>query len=128
MADEYNKIDIAKDLDMDTAQPDNLVKLTETQRVGQFSVMLDPSFSIFILRLKLGITAMQRIITKDELGVGTSTITVGPTYNPHSGVGAGIRFSSNMYFMAEYSFYHYNYPSKVEPFERELTVSYNVSI
>ncbi|MCX6127886.1 MAG: hypothetical protein NTX25_02335 [Proteobacteria bacterium] len=103
-ADEYGKIDVSKDLDMDTSQPDNQVKLTETQRVGKFSLLIDPSFSIFILRLKIGVTALQRIIDKEELGAEPSSITVGPQYNPHSGIGAGIRFSSNMFFMAEYNF------------------------
>jgi len=126
--DEYGKIDFATDLNMDTDQPDNEVKLTETQRVGKFSLMLDPSFSIFILRFKVGVTAMQRIIEKEEMGVEPSSITVGPKYNPHSGFGAGIRFSPRMFFMAEYNFFHYNYPTQIEPFERELAVSYNVSI
>lgn len=128
VTDEYGKIDLSKDLNMDTDQPDNEVKLTETQRVGKFSLMLDPSFSIFILRFKVGVTALQRIIEKEEVGVDPSKITVGPTYNPHSGVGAGIRFGPRMYFMAEYNFFHYNYPKNIEPFERELAVSYNVSL
>jgi hypothetical protein len=126
--DEYGKIDFAQDLNMDTDQPDNEVKIKETQRVGKFSLMLDPSFSIFILRFKVGVTAMQRIIEKEETGAEPSSITVGPKYNPHSGFGAGIRFSPRMYFMAEYNFFHYNYPTQIEPFERELAVSYNVSI
>ncbi|HET9240754.1 MAG TPA: hypothetical protein VFO10_26050 [Oligoflexus sp.] len=126
--DEYGKIDFAQDLNMDTDQPDNEVKIKETQRVGKFSLLVDPSFSIFILRFKLGITAMQRIIEKDEMGREPTSITVGPKYNPHSGFGAGIRFSPRMYFMAEYNFLHYNYPTEIEPFERELSVSYNVSI
>lgn len=126
--DEYGKIDFAQDLNMDTDQPDNEVKIKETQRVGKFSLMLDPSFSIFILRFKVGVTAMQRIIEKEEMGAEPSSITVGPKYNPHSGFGAGIRFSPRMYFMAEYNFFHYNYPTQIEPFERELAVSYNVSI
>ncbi len=126
--DEYGKIDFAQDLNMDTDQPDNEVKIKETQRVGKFSLLLDPSFSIFILRFKLGVTAMQRIIEKEETDREPTSITVGPKYNPHSGFGAGIRFSPRMYFMAEYNFFHYNYPTEIEPFERELSVSYNVSI
>ncbi len=128
VTDEYGKIDLSTDLNMDTDQPDNEVKLTETQRVGKFSLLIDPSFSIFILRFKVGVTAMQRIIEKDELGVEPSTITVGPKYNPHSGIGAGIRFTPRTFFMAEYNFFHYNYPTQVEPFERELAVSYSISI
>ena len=127
VVDEYGEIDYNKDFDMDTSNPDNLMKLTETQRVGKFSLILDPSFSIFILRLKVGVTAVQRIVDKEEVGQPNQSITTGPTYSPHSGVGLGVRFCPKMYFMAEYEMYHYKYP-KIEPFERELSVSYNVSI
>ncbi len=126
--DEYGKIDYQKDLDMDVSNPDNQVKIIETQRTGKFSLILDPSFSIFIARFKLGITARQRIIEKEEIGRPNTSTTEGPVYNPHSGVGLGVRFGPKMYFMAEYEFYHYKYPTQIEPFERSLTVSYNVAI
>jgi len=125
--DEYGEIDFKKDLNMDTSNPDNTMKLTETQRVAKFSLMLDPSFSIFILRAKVGVTARQRIIDKEEVGKEAQNLTEKPTYKPHSGVGFGVRLSPMMYFMAEYEMYHYKFP-QAEPFERELSVSYNVAI
>lgn len=126
--DEYGEIDFNEELNMDTSDPDKEIRLTETQNVGKFSLILDPSFSVFIARFKLGITARQRIIDKEEIGVEPVKITDGPTYKPHSGLGVGIRFSPRMYVMAEYEVYHYKYPPDIEPFERELTVSYNISI
>ncbi|RZA12750.1 MAG: hypothetical protein EOP10_30880 [Proteobacteria bacterium] len=103
------------------------MSLTETQRIGKFSLMIDPSFSIFIMRAKIGVTARQRIIEKAEAGRPDQKIEAPITYKPHSGVGVGIKFGPKMYFMAEYEMYHYAAP-KLEPFERELSVSYNVSI
>lgn len=126
--DEYGEIDLNTELNMDTSDPDQEVRLTETQNVGKFSLIIDPSFSIFIARFKLGITARQRIITKDGDGIAPEKVVDGPTYKPHSGVGFGIRFTPRMFFMAEYEVYHYMFPPKVQPFERELSVSYNVSI
>ncbi len=126
--DEYGEIDLNSELNMDTSDPDKELRLTETQNVGKFSLIIDPSFSIFIARFKLGITARQRIIEKSEDGVEPVKITEGPTYKPHSGVGFGIRFTPRMFFMAEYEVYHYMYPPKIEPFERELSVSYNISM
>ncbi|MBC7659377.1 MAG: hypothetical protein H7249_06685 [Chitinophagaceae bacterium] len=125
--DEYKQINYSKDFDMDTSNAANTMKLTELQRVGKFSLILDPSFSIFIVRLKLGITAVQRTIDKVEAGKPDQTIVKGPSYNPHSALGLGVRVSSKMYFMAEYEMYHYAYP-KLEPFERSVSISYNVSI
>ncbi len=126
--DEYAEIDYKKDFNMDTSNPENTMKLTETQRVGKFSLMLDPSFSIFILRIKIGVTARQRMVAKEEAGRPAEKLTEVPTYKPHSGVGLGLRLSPAMYFMAEYEMYHYKYAPAIEPFERELSVSYNVSI
>jgi hypothetical protein len=125
--DEYDQIDYKKDLNMSTDDPTKEVKLTETQNVARFSLMVDPSFWIFIMRAKVGVTATQRIIEKEELGAQTSKVTKGPFYKPHSGVGAGIRLTPSMYFMAEYSAYHYKFP-EVEPFERQLSVSYSVAL
>ncbi len=126
--DEYGEIDFQQDLNISVDDPDKDISIKETQNVGKMSFVFDPSFSIFIARFKLGITARQRIITKEEQGLDPVTITEGPTYNPHSGFGAGIRFSPRMYFMIEYEFLHYKYPPDIEPFERTLTASYSVSI
>ncbi|MES2745277.1 MAG: hypothetical protein V4655_07610 [Bdellovibrionota bacterium] len=125
--DEYSEVDFNKDFNMDTSDPANTMSLTETQRIGKFSLMIDPSFSIFIMRAKIGVTARQRIIEKAEAGRPDQKIEAPITYKPHSGVGVGIKFGPKMYFMAEYEMYHYAAP-KLEPFERELSVSYNVSI
>lgn len=125
--DEYGEVDYSKDFNMDTSDPTNEMKLTETQNVGKFSLMIDPSFSIFIMRAKLGVTARQRIIEKSAIGQPDEKLEAPITYKPHSGVGVGVKFGPRMYFMAEYELYHYAFP-KMEPFERELSISYNVSI
>ncbi len=125
--DEYGEVDFSKDFNMDTSDPLNEMKLTETQRVAKFSLMLDPSFSIFIMRAKIGVTARQRILQKEATGQEMEKIEAPISYKPHSGVGLGVKFGPRMYFMAEYEVYHYKFP-EIEPFERELSVSYNVSI
>lgn len=126
-ADEYGEVDFSSDFNMDTSDPANTMSLTETQRIGKFSLLLDPSFSIFIMRAKIGVTARQRIIEKAEVGRPDEKLEAPITYKPHSGVGVGVKLGRSMYFMAEYELYHYAAP-KLEPFERELSISYNVSI
>lgn len=125
--DEYDEIDFEEDLDMSTDDPDKEIKITETQRVAKLSVVVDPSFWIFILRAKVGVTARQRILDKKEQGMEDTSFTKGPTYKPHSGLGFGVRLTPRMYFMVEYGAYHYKFPD-LEPFERELSVNYSVSI
>ena len=125
--DEYDEIDFHKDLNMSTDNPDNLIKITDTQRRATFSLEIDPSFWIFIMRAKLGVTAQQRIVQTETAGSPNQTVTKGPTYKPLSGVGLGVILTPSMYFMVEYSAYHYKFP-KMEPFERQLTVNYTVSI
>lgn len=124
--DEYGEIDYEKDMNMDTSDGSADFKLTETQNVARASLILDPSFSIFILRAKIGVTARQRILESQVATQTPVTETFGPTYKPHSGLGAGVRLGRNMYFIAEYSAYHYKFP-EIEPFERELSVSYGIS-
>jgi hypothetical protein len=125
--DEYDEIDYEKDMNMKTDNPENEIKITETQNVGQASLIIDPSFWIFILRAKAGVTARQRIVETEQEGAEKQTLTEGPTYKPHSGFGAGVRLGRSMYFIAEYNFYHYKFP-EIEPFERELTVNFGVSL
>lgn len=125
--DEYGQIDYQKDLNMSTEAPDTAVKITETQRNGKVSLVIDPSFSIFILRAKAGVTATQRILETEVTGKDKVTLNPPPTYKPHSGFGVGIRFSPSMYAMAEYNFLHYAFP-KIQPFEREVAVSFALSI
>ena len=127
-SDEYDEIDFQSELEIDTSDPTADVSITETQRVGKASFIFDPGFSIFIARLKLGITARQRILDRSQAGLDDVQITEGPTYKPHSGLGFGVRFSPRMYWMAEYEFYHYKYAPDIEPFERELSVSFSVAI
>jgi hypothetical protein len=126
-ADEYGQINFQKDLNMSTDDPNTSLKITETQKDARFSVTLDPSFSIFILRARAGVQATERIIKSEPAGQPSTTITTGPTYKPVSGFGFGIRPSPSMYFMAEYNMYHYAFP-KLEPFEREVAVTYAVSL
>lgn len=125
--DEYGDIDMQKDLNMSTDDPEASSKITETQNVARFNLMIDPSFWIFIVRAKIGVTAMQRIIESEITGQEKQTLTDGPKYKPNSGLGLGVRLSPKMYFIAEYSAYHYKFP-EIEPFERELSVSFNVSL
>lgn len=127
VADEYGEIDFASDLDMSTDNPDQEVKTIDTQNRANLTFSFDPSFSIFILRFKLGVTAQQRIMEKQEAGLENVSVTKGPTYKPISGVGFGVRINPSMYFMAEYSAYHYEFPDP-EPFERQVTVSYSIGI
>ena len=126
--DEYDEIDFSSELDLDTTNPDKDVRIKETQNIAKASLIFDPSFSIFIARLKIGITARQRIVEKSAAGEPNTKITDGPTFKPHSGIGFGVRLSRKMFWMAEYEFYHYSYPPDLEPFERELSVSFGVSI
>lgn len=125
--DEYGEIDYEKDLNMSTTNPDDSIKITETQNNGQVSLVLDPSFSIFIVRAKVGVTARQRIIETEQVGFEKQKLVHGPTYKPHSGLGAGVRLGRAAFFIAEYNFYHYKFPD-IEPFERELTVNFGVSL
>lgn len=124
--DEYGEIDYERDMNMDTSDQDADFKLTETQNVAKASLILDPSFSIFIMRAKIGVTARQRILESQVADQAPVNQTFDPTYKPHSGLGLGVRIGRSMYFMAEYSAYHYKFP-EIEPFERELSVSYGMS-
>ncbi|SMF49394.1 hypothetical protein [Pseudobacteriovorax antillogorgiicola] len=128
VADEYDEINFQEELEIDTSDPTADVTIKETQRIGKLSLVVDPSFSIFIARVKLGITARQRIIDRSQQGLPDTQVVEGPTYKPHSGIGFGVRLTSQIYWMAEYEFYHYKYPPDIEPFERELSVSFSVSI
>jgi hypothetical protein len=125
--DEYGEIDYEKDLNMSTENPEQELKITETQRNAKLTVAIDPGFWIFILRAKAGVTAQQRILETEQDGTEPTTLTFGPTYKPHSGFGFGVRFSRSMYAMAEYTFNHYKFP-EIEPFEREATISFSVSL
>ena len=125
--DEYGEIDYEKDLNMSTDDAESEIKITETQRNAKVSIILDPGFWIFILRAKAGVTATQRILEVETTGAEPTTTVFGPTYKPHSGVGFGIKFTPRFYAIAEYNVYHYAFP-EIEPFEREVAVSFSVEI
>lgn len=125
VVDEFDEIDYSQDLNSTTVGKEK--KLKEWDNRARFSFHFDPSFAIFILKLKLGVTAKQRItelLIEDELH---SRNEPDPTYNPHAGVGFGLRFTRQMFWLAEYSLDFYKFP-ETEPFERELTVSFGFSI
>ena len=125
--DEFDEIDYEKDLNMSTNDPESEVKTIEIQRKGRASLLIDPSFSIFVLRAKAGVQATQRLFSLKQEGQEEQKYTSPITYKPVAGVGAGIKFGARMFFMAEYGFFFYKFP-KTEPFEREVTVSYTVSL
>ena len=125
--DDYGEIDYKKDLNMDTSTPDKEVKITETQRKGTATLIVDPSFSIFILRAKAGVVATQRGLKKEVQGEPSTSYLSPIKYKPTAGAGAGVRFGPRMYFIAEYSLFLYKFPEK-SPFEREVTVTYGVSL
>ena len=125
--DEYGKIDVKKELSIpEDADPDSTLTIVNTQRVARASLIVDPGFWIFILRAKVGATAKQNIREADDNGTVTRSEKL--MYGLHSGVGAGIKFTPNFYAVAEYSFEHYNFPPSLEPFERQLSVSFNITL
>jgi hypothetical protein len=125
--DDYGEIDFKKDLNMDTSTPDKEVKVTETQKKGTAVLVVDPSFSIFVLRGKAGVVATQRELKKEEQDKPAVNYVSPISYKPTVGGGAGVRFGPRSYFIAEYSLFLYKFPEKA-PFEREVTVTYGLSI
>ncbi len=125
--DDFDEIDYEKDLNVSTDDPESQLKTTETQRNGKLTAFIDPGFWIFILRAKAGVTATQRIMEVEQTGKDKVTKTFGPTYKPHSGFGFGVRFTPRMFAMAEYNFFHYKFP-EYEPFEREVALTYSISL
>lgn len=125
--DEFDEIDYEQDLNMSTDDPESEVKITEIQRKARAMLVINPSFSIFILRAKAGVQATQRIVELEQLGQPKERTEPPITYKPVAGAGAGIRFSPRTFAIAEYSFFFYKFP-ETEPFEREVSVSFGVSI
>lgn len=127
IVDEYGEIDFAEDADLSgqTEGVDNT--LIEGQKKGKFSLVIDPSFSIFIMRAFAGVTAIQRTVEVQQEGVTLDKVVPEPTYKPHMGAGLGVRLSRKMYAIAEYEFYLYSFP-EMEPFERSVSISYGISI
>ena len=127
LVDEYGEIDFAADADLSGQTPGLDKTLIETQNKGKFSLVFDPGFSVFIARFYGGVTATERIEEIQEEGVTLDKVEPEPTYKPHMGFGAGIRFSAKMYAVAEYEFYLYSFP-EMEPFERSVTLGYGISL
>lgn len=125
-SDEFNEIDYNKDLKISIDEPDKEMKITEIQKKATASLLLDPSFSIFILRAKAGIQAQQRYFKKEETGKDPVVLNAPITYKPLASVGAGVKIGRTMHAIAEYGFYFYSWPKK-EPFEREVSISYGFS-
>jgi hypothetical protein len=126
--DDYGKLDMQKELSIpEGGDAEAEVKLTETQRIARASLIIDPGFWIFICRAKVGATARQRTIAKEDES-GTSTTEFKATYGLHSGAGLGVRFSPSFYAIAEYGFEHYAFPPDLEPFERQASIGFNITI
>lgn len=121
--DEFDEIDYVEDLNMDPNDADADVITTDELINARFGFILDPSFSIFVLRTKLGVQAQKRKLTLEQRP-NAPVVTEPPiTYKPYAGAGLGVRFSRKMFFLIEYSGYFYKFP-ETEPFQREVTVSY----
>lgn len=127
LSDEYGEIDFEQDLGTSNHSPSDQVIMTETQRNAKVTLAAYPKVGPIILKAGAGVTARMRIIDSEINGEKQPTITKGPTYKPHSTVGAGFKFSPKNSVMLEYEFYHFAFP-EIEPFERSVTLSVNVGI
>lgn len=125
IVDQFGQIDFSKDLDMRTAGKET--KIIETQNKAKVGFDLNPSFSIFIIRTSIGVAATQRLLKAYEGSVLLKELSPKPTYKPFAGAGLGVKFGPSMYAMAQYNFNFFMYP-KTTPFEREVSVSYGLSI
>ncbi len=125
--DDYDEIDYDVELESDARTPGKEAKMKETQNRGRVELAINPSFSIFILKAKVGVTARQRIVELFEDDVLLTREEPEPTYGPHAGAGFGIKFSRRTFWMAEYNVNFYKFP-ELEPFERELQVSFGIAL
>jgi hypothetical protein len=126
ITDDYGQIDFNSELETSVRTPGNETKMKETQNRGKVELGINPSFSIFILKAKAGVSARQRIVELSENDTLLSRVEPEPTYTPHAGAGFGIKFSPRMFWLAEYAVNFYKYP-ELEPFERELQISFGFS-
>lgn len=125
--DEFDEIDLNKELDISQDDPEQEVKITEEQRRAQVNLVIDPSFSIFILRAKAGVQATQRLFTREQEGMEKETFEGPITYKPVAGAGAGVRLGRKAFFIAEYNFLFYKFP-EYEPFEREVAITAGINL
>jgi hypothetical protein len=124
--DDFDEIDYAADLNMNTSDPEAEARLVETTDKARVSMIIDPGFWIFIARLKAGVQATKRTVEATQNEV-TTTEEPPITYKPHGGYGFGVRLGPRMKAMAEYNFFFYKFP-ETTPFEREVSISYSVSL
>lgn len=127
ITDEYDEIDFEKELNYDPNSEVKDLKTKETDSRANVSVIVDPSFWIFIARVKAGVSARQRVVKVFEGDTMVLKKEPAITYKPIAGAGLGVKFSYNMYAIAEYSFYFYKFP-ETEPFERSVSLSLGFSI
>ena len=127
IVDEYDEIDLQSDLNVDPESETKQLKKKETDTRASLTFSFDPSFSIFIFRVKAGVTARQRIIKVFENDIQVLHEEPPVTYKPNAGVGFGVKLSYNIYAIAEYSFFFYKFP-ETEPFERSLSLNLGFSI
>lgn len=123
--DEYDEINFGSEIDTSTEGKET--KTEETQNKARLSLLFDPGFWIFIARLKIGVTARQRLLKVYQDDALVKNLEPPITFKPHAGVGLGVKLAPRMYFMVEYSFYYYKFP-ELEPFERAATISYGIGI
>lgn len=127
LKDEYGEIDFEEDLGTSNHAPTDIVKSTETQTNAKFTLSVLPKVGPIIVKVGAGVTGRMRVITSEINGEKQPTITKGPTYKPHTVMGAGMKLTPKTGVMLEYELYHYKFP-KLEPFERSVTLSFNVGI
>ncbi len=125
IVDQFGQIDFEKDLDTRTSGKET--KLLETQNKAKVGLDINPSFWIFIVRTTVGVAATQRLVKAYEEDVLLKNINPEPTYKPFAGAGLGVRLGPKMFALAQYNFNFYMFPKK-EPFEREVNISYGISL
>jgi hypothetical protein len=125
IVDQFGQIDFEKDLNTRTTGRET--KLLETQNKAKVGLDINPSFWIFIVRTTVGVAATQRLVKAYEDDVLLKDIKPDPTYKPFAGAGLGVRLGPKMFALAQYNFNFYMFPKK-EPFEREVNISYGISL
>ncbi|MEI8025503.1 MAG: hypothetical protein WCI18_04060 [Pseudomonadota bacterium] len=125
IVDQFGQIDFEKDLDTRTSGKET--KLLETQNKAKVGLDINPSFWIFIVRTTVGVAATQRLVKAYEEDVLLKSLNPDPIYKPFAGAGLGVRLGPKMFALAQYNFNFYMFPKK-EPFEREVNISYGISL
>lgn len=127
LKDEYGEIDFNEDLGTSNHSATDTVKTTENQINAKLTLAVVPKFGPFSVKAGAGVTGRLREVTSEINGVAQPKITKGPTYKPHSVIGAGFRPTPKISVMLEYELYHYKFP-EIEPFERSVSLSVSFGI